>query len=199
MLMHTFAIKSAPSGTRRNEEESEGYLSFINPPEFGNPQDHNQDNIYEVEITYLNTEDGAIEVPVPVSQFQIQVPEKTPTSIELQSRPALPSDDTDNDGIPDIEDNSPVVYNPDQADKDGDGVGDVSDDADHDGVWDPKDECPDTPLGTKVNFYGCKIYYISSESINAYKTERCVGKHSINIDFTNYVKNLIIDMTGPLR
>jgi surface protein len=196
---HLFAIKSAPSGTRRNEEESEGYLSFINPPEFGNPQDHNQDNIYEVEITYLNTEDGAIEVPVPVSQFQIQVPEKTPTSIELQSRPALPSDDTDNDGIPDIEDNSPVVYNPDQADKDGDGVGDVSDDADHDGVWDPKDECPDTPLGTKVNFYGCKIYYISSESINAYKTERCVGKHSINIDFTNYVKNLIIDMTGPLE
>jgi hypothetical protein len=196
---HLFAIKSAPSGTRRNEEESEGYLSFINPPEFGNPQDHNQDNIYEVEITYLNTEDGAIEVPVPVSQFQIQVPEKTPTSIELQSRPALPSDDTDNDGIPDIEDNSPVVYNPDQADKDGDGVGDVSDDADHDGVWDPKDECPDTPLGTKVNFYGCKIYYISSESINAYKTERCVGKHSININFTNYVKNLIIDMTGPLE
>ena len=196
---HLFAIKSAPSGTRRNEEESEGYLSFINPPEFGNPQDHNQDNIYEVEITYLNTEDGAIEVPVPVSQFQIQVPEKTPTSIELQSRPALPSDDTDNDGIPDIEDNSPVVYNPDQADKDGDGVGDVSDDADHDGVWDPKDECPDTPLGTKVNFYGCKIYYISSESINAYKTERCVGKHSINIDFTNYVKNLIIDMIGPLE
>ena len=48
---------------------------FINPPDFNNPQDHNQDNIYEVEVTFINLEDGAIEVPVPVTQFQLQVPE----------------------------------------------------------------------------------------------------------------------------
>ena len=51
----------------------------------------------------------------------------------------------DGDGVPDIVDNSPVVFNPDQADEDGDGVGDVSDDSDHDGVWNPQDECPGTP------------------------------------------------------
>ena len=196
---HLFAIKSAPSGTRKNEEESEGYLGFINPPDFDNPQDHNQDNIYEVEITYVNTEDGAIEVPVPVTQFQLQVPEGAPTSIELQSRPALPTDDTDNDGVPDIEDNSPVVYNPNQADRDGDGVGDVSDDADHDGIWDPQDECPDTPLGTKVNFFGCEIYYLSSENFNVYKTERCEGSHSISINFINRSPNYIIEVTGAIN
>ena len=29
-------------------DEKEGYLAFINSPDFNNPQDHNQDNIYEV-------------------------------------------------------------------------------------------------------------------------------------------------------
>ena len=195
---HLFTIKSSPSGTRKNDDESEGYLSFINPPDFNNPQDHNRDNIYEVEITYVNTEDGAIEVPVPVTQFQLQVPEGTPTSIELQSRPALPTDDTDNDGVPDIEDNSPVVYNPNQADKDGDGVGDVSDDADHDGIWDPQDECPDTPLGTKVNFFGCEIYYLESKNFNVFKTERCAGSHSISINFINHTPNYIIEVSGAM-
>ena len=64
----------------------------------------------------------------------------------LQSRLALPDDDSDGDGVPDIVDNSPVVFNPDQADEDGDGVGDVSDDSDHDGVWNPQDECPLLPV-----------------------------------------------------
>ena len=57
------------------------------------------------------------------------------------------TNDTDGDGIPDVLDNSPLVFNPNQEDEDGDGVGDVSDDFDHDGVWNPSDSCPDTPLG----------------------------------------------------
>lgn len=32
--------------------------------------------------------------------------------------------DDDGDGIPDVEDNCPHVFNPDQADGDGDGIGD---------------------------------------------------------------------------
>ncbi|MFT4250456.1 MAG: thrombospondin type 3 repeat-containing protein [Candidatus Woesearchaeota archaeon] len=36
-------------------------------------------------------------------------------------------DDTDCDGIPDYRDNCPLVYNPDQTDTDGDGVGDACD------------------------------------------------------------------------
>jgi len=195
---HLFVIKSAPPNTQKNEDESEGYLAFINPPDFNNPQDHNRDNVYEVEITYVNTEDGSPEVPVPVTQFQLQVPEGVPTSIELQSRPALPTDDTDGDGVPDIEDNSPVVFNPDQADADGDGVGDVSDDADHDGIWDPQDECPDTPLGTKVNYYGCEIFYLPPDNFRVYKTEKCAGSHQISIEFEDRTPNYIIEVSGQI-
>ena len=36
--------------------------------------------------------------------------------------------DTDDDGIPDTDDNCPTVYNPDQRDTDGDGIGDACDD-----------------------------------------------------------------------
>ena len=59
--------------------------------------------------------------------------------------------DDDNDGTPDGEDAFPLDSNEDtdtdgdgignnaDLDDDGDGVGDVSDDADHDGVWNPND------------------------------------------------------------
>ena len=196
---HLFAIKSEPPKTRKSDEESEGYLAFINPPDFNNPQDHNKDNIYEVEVTFINLEDGAIEVPVPVTQFQLQVPEGATSALELQSRPALPDDDSDGDGVPDIIDNSPVVFNPDQADEDGDGVGDVSDDSDHDGVWNPQDECPNTPLGVKVDAFGCEIFYLPSDNFNVYKTERCVDNHSIGIEFENISHSYTINVSGAIE
>ena len=195
---HLFAIKSEPPQTRKSDEEGEGYLSFINPPDFNDPQDHNKDNIYEVEVTFINLEDGAIEVPVPVTQFQLQAPEGSTSVLELQSRPALPDDDSDGDGVPDIIDNSPVVFNPDQADEDGDGVGDVSDDFDHDGVWNPQDECPDTPFGVKVDAFGCEIFYLPSDNFNVYKTERCVDNHSIGIEFENISHSYTINISGAM-
>ena len=52
-------------------------------------------------------------------------------------------DDLDDDLIPDSEDNCPLNYNPDQADLDGDGIGDVCDvDIDGDGVLNDDDNCP---------------------------------------------------------
>jgi hypothetical protein len=64
-----------------------------------------------------------------------------------------PAADTDGDGIPDVTDNCPLVYNPDQTDTDGDGTGNVCDncpsacnihqlDADKDGIGDVCDPDP---------------------------------------------------------
>jgi hypothetical protein len=51
--------------------------------------------------------------------------------------------DTDSDGIADVNDNCPVDVNPDQLDSDDDGVGDVCDfDLDNDGIDDDSDNCP---------------------------------------------------------
>ena len=44
--------------------------------------------------------------------------------------------DLDEDGVPDVADNCSETFNPDQADFNGNGVGDVCEDSDQDGLWD---------------------------------------------------------------
>lgn len=54
-------------------------------------------------------------------------------------------EDDDNDGIPDTEDNCPIISNLNQLDMDGDAMGDVCDpDDDNDGISDGVDNCPFT-------------------------------------------------------
>ncbi|WP_191858620.1 choice-of-anchor B family protein [Hanstruepera ponticola] len=58
--------------------------------------------------------------------------------------------DSDNDGIPDSQDNCPSISNPNQADTDNDGIGDSCDttndnDGDNDGIQDDVDNCPLIP------------------------------------------------------
>ncbi len=53
--------------------------------------------------------------------------------------------DGDGDTIPDNKDNCPLVDNYDQADEDGDGIGNPCDDRDYDGVQNHVDNCIDKP------------------------------------------------------
>ena len=197
-----FTIKTRSKTEQKNddpiEDENEDYLDFITPPDYENPGDDNGDNIYEVEVDYVNTEDGAPEVPIVVTQTNIQVPEGSTTTIELQSQPVLPTDDNDGDGVPDIIDNSPLVANAEQTDEDGDGVGDVSDDFDHDGVWNPFDTCPNTLLGEIVDSNGCLIYYIPSSNFSISKTEKCAGTNSINIEVVDSSITYNVSVSGAV-
>ena len=45
-----FSIGSSGDQQKNSAGGSGDYLEFINPPDFDNPQDHNRDNIYEVEV-----------------------------------------------------------------------------------------------------------------------------------------------------
>jgi len=61
----------------------------------------------------------------------------------LERHNAFPNTDIDSDGVLNVVDNCPVDSNANQADYDGDGVGDVCDrDRDGDGINDANDNCP---------------------------------------------------------
>jgi hypothetical protein len=62
--------------------------------------------------------------------------------------------DTDDDGIADDTDNCRLVANPNQADGDGDGVGDVCDDSDADARPDAFDNCPTVPNPSQLDTDG---------------------------------------------
>ena len=49
------------------------------------------------------------------------------------------ADDFDEDGVPDLMDNCTDTFNPEQADFNGNGLGDVCEDSDQDGLWDSEE------------------------------------------------------------
>ncbi|XLS29433.1 T9SS type A sorting domain-containing protein [Flavobacteriaceae bacterium M23B6Z8] len=95
--------------------------------------------------------------------------------------------DDDNDGIPNATDNCPDTPNPNQADADNDGVGDVcDDDDDNDGVTNDNDLCPDTPADTVVDVTGCEIFSLPVNNFALrIESETCRSNNNGSISITS--------------
>jgi gliding motility-associated-like protein len=105
---------------QQKSEESEGYLAFINPPDINNPTDHNRDNIYEVEVSYINTIGGDERVPDPENKGEINVNSFELNVIELKSNP-IPLEEAKGFEITsDLDADS--INNSVDSDDDGDGI-----------------------------------------------------------------------------
>ncbi len=87
----------------------------------------------------------------------------------------IPEPDGDGDGIPDGQDNCPMIANPDQNDADGDALGDACDncpnhvnpdqtDADGDALGDACDGCPDDPSKSEPGVCGCGVADTDSDN-----------------------------------
>ena len=111
----------------------------------------------------------------------------------------IASDDSDRDGILDSNDNCIYGYNPDQADMDNDGIGDICDDSDGDGLVDSEDSCPNSPVGATIDIFGCEVFNLPADNFSITVTAvSCNGVNdgSISVSSKSTDYTFIVSITG---
>ena len=124
-----------------NIDFDSGLISFINPPVFSTPLDSDSDNVYEFKVRSIVKDDTSDDFPTISSEKTISSIENRTDILTVTSILSTTGSDYDGDGVLDPVDNCPTTFNPDQADTDGNGEGDVCEDSDGDGVLDFEDNC----------------------------------------------------------
>ena len=110
-------------------------------------------------------------------------------------------EDSDYDGIPDVNDNCPFNANPDQADFNNNGIGDVCEDTDGDGLMDNEDSCPNSPVGAVIDVFGCEVFELPADNFSVVSTAvSCNGQNdgsiSITSQNTDHTYNVTVDGAG---
>lgn len=116
---------------------------------------------YTVNVTATDSNGNSSSTSIPVSV--------TATVVVPPPSPVVPPTvaDADGDTVPDSTDNCPAKANVDQADLDGDKVGDTCDtqdnrDTDTDKVQNYLDKCPNTPAGASITATGCQVISLNN-------------------------------------
>lgn len=129
--------------TQETTSEQQPNLQQYEPPQYTEPEQ--QPNLRQYEPPQYTppseaAPDSTTPEPSTDPQYEQYPPEQYPPN-ESQTVPILP-DDRDEDGVPDTEDNCPDARNPDQADAERNGIGDICQPAS--GSSTPPDGTPDS-------------------------------------------------------
>ncbi|SDS65055.1 T9SS type A sorting domain-containing protein [Gramella sp. MAR_2010_147] len=153
----------------------------------------------EPNVQYTIESDGVDGYFIPENTLEITG--ETTSDIVFQAEPDGPFGDIDGDGVLNADDNCVSTPNPDQADVNENGIGDVCDDDDGDGIINFEDNCPDTPEGTVVDVFGCEVFSLAADNFAISVQEvSCNGNGdgaiSISAADTNYTYNVSVSGTG---
>ncbi|MDT0644935.1 T9SS type A sorting domain-containing protein, partial [Zunongwangia sp. F363] len=136
-----------------------------------------------------------------IPENTLEITGETTSDIVFEAEPDGPFGDIDGDGILNGVDNCVSTPNPDQADVNENGVGDVCDDDDGDGIINYEDNCPDSTEGAIVDVFGCEVFDLAADNFNISVYDvSCNGNGdgyiSISAADTNYTYNVAVSGTG---